>query len=122
MVAVSSGGDTSPDSNIDLAVTTIFTDDPITAATTQVKALHLTEMRVAVNAIETLAGTTPTVFPDAVLTAVAVKAVHITELRTALNNARFTLSLSTLSFTNALVASTSVVQAIDFTEIRNGTR
>ena len=120
VVAVGSGGDVSPDSNIDLAVTTIFTDDPITVATTQVKALHLIEMRAAVNAIETLAGITPTVFTDAVPTGVAVKAIHITELRTALTNARNSLSLSPLSFTNTLVAGTSIVQAIDFTEIRNG--
>jgi len=60
------------------------------------------------------------VFTDPVLTGVAVKAIHITELRTALNNARSSLSLSTLSFSNALVAGTSVVYAIDFTEIRNG--
>src|SRR5262245_23354890 len=43
-------------SNLDLATTVIFTDDPLVAGSTVVKAVHVTELRIAVNAVRAAAG------------------------------------------------------------------
>jgi len=115
-------GGPSPDSNLDAATTTIFTDDPLPIGSTAIKALHLTEIRTAVNAMRTLAGIGTVSFTDPSPTGVKVYAVHITELRTALNAARLDLTLSTLSFINTLNVGTTPVRAIDFTELRNGVK
>ena len=112
----------SHDSNIDLATTVIFTDDPLVAQTTTVKGVHLTEMRTAVNAVRALAGLSAATWTDPSLGGVRIKAVHITELRAALDAGRSSLTLSMLSYTNTLNAGTSRVRAVDFTEIRNGTK
>ena len=115
-------GGPSPDSNLDAATTTIFTDDPLVVGSTVIKAVHLTEIRNAVNAMRTLAGIGTVSFTDPSPTGVNVKVVHITEIRTALNAARVDLALSSLSFTNTLTAGVTPVRAIDFTELRNGVK
>ncbi|HYK05999.1 MAG TPA: IPT/TIG domain-containing protein [Thermoanaerobaculia bacterium] len=115
-------GASSPDSNLDAATTTIFTDDPLVGSSTAIKALHLTQLRTAVNAMRTLAGIGTVSFTDPSLTGVKVKVLHITELRTALNAARADLLLFSLSFTNTLTAGVTRVRALDFTELRNGVK
>jgi photosystem II stability/assembly factor-like uncharacterized protein len=115
-------GGPSPYSNLDAATTTVFTDDPLVSSSTAIKALHLTQMRTAVNAMRTLSGIGTFSFTDPTLTGVKVKALHITELRTALNAARVDLLLSSLSFTHTLTAGVTPVRAIDLTELRNGVK
>ena len=115
-------GGPSPDSNLDAATTTMFTDDPLTAGTTVIKIPHLIELRTAVNAMRNLAGIGSFAFTDAGLSGVHVKALHIDELRTSLNAARTDLLLSSISFTNTLTASITPVRAIDVTELRNGVK
>jgi hypothetical protein len=112
----------SADSNIDLATTVIFTDDPLVAGTTVVKGVHLAEMRTAVNAVRALAGLSAAAWTDPSPTGVQIKAVHITELRTGLDAARSSLLLLPLSYTHTLSAGASPISRIDFTEIRNGTK
>ncbi|HLJ74822.1 MAG TPA: hypothetical protein VKU62_09565, partial [Thermoanaerobaculia bacterium] len=114
-------GVSSLDSNIDLATTTPFSDDPLVAGTTVIRASHLTELRAAITAVATLAGTGPLTFTDASLTNVAIKSVHITELRSDLNTALGALSLPTLAFANSAAAGTQV-SAADITELRNGVK
>jgi hypothetical protein len=118
VVAKNAGGD-SPDSNKDLATTILFTDDPLVAgaAGTKIKAVHLTELRTAVNAVRLLAGVGTFSFTDPVLTNVNVKSVHVTQLRTNLDTALTALTLPTSAYTNSAAAST-VVKAVDFQEIR----
>jgi hypothetical protein len=120
--AIGSLGEISADSNIDLATTTIFTDDPLVVGSTIVKAVHMTEMRTAVNAVRSLAGLSLTSFTDPSLGGVFVKAIHITELRTSLDAARVALGLSALAYANTPTVGTSLIRAVDFTEIRNGTK
>ena len=118
-----SGGE-SGDSNIDLATTVIFTDDPLVVSTTQVKAAHVTELRTAVNAVRTLASLGAGSYTDPTITAntTQVKAVHINDLRTAINAARAALSLSTLTYGETVTASTTSVKASHVTELRNGVK
>jgi hypothetical protein len=102
----------------DLATTVIFTDDPLVAGTTFIKAVHLAELRTAVNAVRALAGLAAATFTDAATPGVVVKAVHITQLRTGLDAALTTLGLPAGGYTNAVAAGV-VIKAIDFQEIRN---
>jgi hypothetical protein len=49
--AIDASARRSPDSVPDIATTVLFTDDPAVASTTPIKAVHITELRTAVNAL-----------------------------------------------------------------------
>ena len=114
--AINAGG--SADSAPDLATTVIFTDDPLVAGSTIIKAVHLAELRTAVNAVRALAGLAAATFTDAATPGVIVKAVHINELRTDLDQAMSALGFPTGGYTDTLTAGV-VIKAIHFQEIRN---
>ena len=67
-----------------------FTDDPLAAGVTPIKAVHIAELRARIDAVRAARGlgayslyTDPTLIPGSTV----IKAVHITDLRTALNQA-----------------------------------
>src|SRR5204863_203131 len=100
-------------SSPDLATTVIFSDPTLTAGM-PVKAVHVTQLRTAVNAVRTLAGSGAYSYTDAVITAgsTRAKAIHITDLRTALIAARATLGLPALTFTDStLTGGVTVIKA-----------
>lgn len=75
-------------SNTDLAIAVIFTDDPLQGHTTTIKALHITEVRQAVDAVRataSLSGATWTTNPLNPLS--PVRAIQFSELRLRLNDA-----------------------------------
>lgn len=109
------------ESNIDVATTVIFTDDPLVVGTTKVKAIHITQLRTAAGAIRQLAGLGAATFTDATLTGVLAKSVHVTELRTAVTAARTALTLPAATFTNSAAAGT-VIAATDVTQLRNAVK
>jgi hypothetical protein len=113
--AINTGGFT--DSSPDLATTVIFTNDPL-AAGTAIKAVHLAELRTAVNAVRALTGLAAATFTDAANAGVPVRAVHINELRADLDPAMAGLGLTTDSWTDTPSAGVPV-KAIHFQEIRN---
>jgi len=115
------GATTSASSSLDIATTIIFTDDPLAAGVTVVKAVHLSQLRQAVNAVRTAAGLSGAVVTDSASAGVLIKAVHITELRTALDAARSPLGLSTGGYTDSITAGT-LVNAVHFQELRNRTK
>jgi ELWxxDGT repeat protein len=98
-----------------------FTDDPLAAGTTVVKAAHILELRSAVNALRAAAGLSPFSFTDASVSGGFIRAVHLTELRTALDQARAALGLPALAYKNTIVPGSSI-QAADISDIRNGMR
>jgi hypothetical protein len=122
--AVNSGG-ASSDSASDLATTVIFTDDPLVARTTKIKAVHLAELRTAVNAVRAQAGLTAFSFTDSASAGVVVKALHINQLRTALDAAMSPLdaAMSPLGFATGGYTDTLstgvVIKAVHFQEIRD---
>jgi chitodextrinase len=117
--AVDAGGNYSDFSNIDIATTIVFTDDPL-AAGTIIKAVHITEVRSAVNAVRAAAGLSAVTWTDSSLTNVEIKAVHINELRSSLDAARTVLGLSTGSYTDSsLTAGTTLVKAVHVSELRD---
>lgn len=104
-------------SNLDHATTIIFTDDPLVAGVTRIKAIHITQIRTAVNAVRIAAGLPALTYTDPNPTRVPVKAVHINELRTALSAALSGIGKSA-AFTGTVTARTPI-RAIHFQELRN---
>ena len=98
-----------------------FTDDPIAATITAVKALHITELRQAVNDMRVAAGLLPASFTDSSPT--TIKAVHVQELRTDLNQARTALGLPPITYTDGtLTGGTTVVKAAHVQDLRTGVK
>ena len=117
------GGNPGPLSALDPATTVIFTDDPLVAGSTRIKAIHITQLRTAVNALRAAAGLSAATFTDPSPAGVLVKAIHITELRTALNQARTKLGLNAIAFTDSTITPGSTrIKAVHLTEIRAGVK
>jgi hypothetical protein len=114
--ALNSAG-ASGDSTYDLATTVIFTDDPLTPGTL-IKAVHLAQLRTAVNAVRAVAGLAPATFTDAASPGVVVKAVHILELRSALNQALIAIGFPTPAYTDPSLTGV-LIKAVHFQELRN---
>lgn len=123
IVAVSNNGLLSADSTHEQATTIMLTDPTLTVDATKVKAVHITELRQAVNAMRAAAGLAPATFTDPTLTAgsTRIKAVHITELRSALDAARAALGLFTMSYTDtSIVAGVGTIKAVHVNQLRSG--
>ncbi|HKO57363.1 MAG TPA: zinc-dependent metalloprotease family protein [Thermoanaerobaculia bacterium] len=100
---VSSGG-TSPLGSPDLATTVIFTDPTLSAQSTPVRVVHITQLRAAVNAVRALTNMGGYPFADPSLAAGdQAKGAHIINLRTALNEAFGALALSVPSYTDPTI-------------------
>ncbi|HEX9605885.1 MAG TPA: fibronectin type III domain-containing protein, partial [Gemmatimonadaceae bacterium] len=112
-------GVSSLDSNIDLATTTIYNDEPLVAGSSVVQGDPLTKMRTAVNAVRALAGRLPASFTDVPPAGAPIRSMHVTELRSALDDARSHLFLSSLTYSNTAAPGTPI-RTIDVTEIRDG--
>lgn len=108
-------------SNMDHATTVIFTDEPLVPRVTTIRALHLAQIRTAVNAVRAAAGLGAASFTDAATGGVTMKAVHVTQLRTALSAALTALG-KTASFTDPSLARGNLVRASHFQELRNATK
>ncbi|HEU4889466.1 MAG TPA: hypothetical protein VFV49_16395 [Thermoanaerobaculia bacterium] len=106
----------SPYTAADAATTFSFTDNPVVANATAVKATHMTELRLAVNALRTTAGLGSMSFSaPAPATNVAVRSTTIQELRTAADQARAALGLSVISYTDPLP---STIKALHVQQLR----
>ena len=99
--------------------TFIFTDPSLSGLS--IKALHLVELRTAINGARAIKGLTPFAFMDPGLGAgTPIKAVHIMELRTALTQAYTAAKLTPPAFTDpTLVAGATMVKAAHIVELRN---
>lgn len=111
------GSGVSSSSTADLATTVIFLDSPLTPGIF-VKAVHLSQLRTAVNAVRMLAGLAAVNYTDAATAGTAIRAAHVTELRSTLDAARGTLGLSTSGYTDATLTGVAVKGA-HFQELRN---
>jgi hypothetical protein len=120
--AIDASSRPSPFSAPDAATTILFTEDPLISGVTTVKAVHVSELRQAANAMRAAAGLGATSFTDSVLTGgVLIRTTHLQEVRTALTQARAALGLSAISYTDpTLVAGTTVIKAVHVQELRNG--
>jgi len=109
----------------DLATTFFFTDEPLVAQSTKIKAVHLQELRSAIGLVRDLAGLAAFSYTDSTITAgvTKIKTVHLTELRTALDAARSALTLPALTYTDpSPTAPVTPVKAAHVNELRAGVR
>ncbi len=122
VAAVDAGGNPGAMSATDTATTIIFTDDPVVAGSTIISAVHLTQLREAVNALRAAASMGNATFTDPSLAAGSIiRTVHIQELRDALAPARSTLGLPALTFTDpTLTQELTPVKAVHVEELRGG--
>ena len=123
-VQASDGSIDSTDSNVDLATTVLFTDEPLVAGTTVVKAAHATELRTAVNATRALAGLAASTFTDDTLSStISVKRVHVIELRSALDAARSAMALTAITYSDVTInVGATTVKASHVDDLRQGVR
>jgi hypothetical protein len=119
--SVDASGNKSGFSLGDLATTVIFTDDPAVSYSAA-QAVHLTQLRTAVDAVRTLAGLGAGSYIDPSLSGVPLKAAHITQLRSALDPARSVLALSALSYTDPMISNLTTVKAAHIQDLRNGVK
>jgi hypothetical protein len=121
--AVDTAGNRSTYSNIDLATAISFTDDPLVAGTTRIKAQHLVELRQAVNAVRSAAALVAASWVDPAASGVQIKGAHIQELRTNLDQARAALGLPVLSYTDpTLAAGSNLIKMAYSDELRRGVK
>jgi hypothetical protein len=118
MVRARAGAEASAFSNIDAATPVAFTDDPLVARTTRVKAVHLTELRAAVDAMRAAAGMAPLPADPTVATGGVIRAAHITTLRTALSEARSSAGLPALPLSELALVPGAPVRAVHVEELR----
>jgi hypothetical protein len=100
--------------------TTVFTDDPLTARSTLIKALHFTELRTAINTLRARYGLPAfgwsTVAPTSGGT---VLKAHLTDLRTALDQAYAAAGKTHAAYAEpTITAATTLIKASHLNELR----
>lgn len=116
--AFDAAGNRSAYSNLDIATTVLFTDDPLAAGVTVVKAQHLTELRTAVNAVRALAGLGGATWTDSALAGITIKAAHTQELRSNLDQALSALGFTLSAYTDSTLSSSIGVKKVHIEELR----
>ena len=97
-----------------------FTDDPLQPGMT-IKAVHLIELRNAINAARQWAGLAAVGWTDPAPQGKTVKAVHVNEMREAIAPV-LPLMGETAVYSNAVIAPGEVIRAADFQELRDKLR
>lgn len=97
-----------------------FTDNPLVVGTTPIKAVHITELRTAINTLRVRYGLAAASWTDATLTAAttSIKALHLAELRTALSEAYVASGRAAPTYATTITAGTSTITAARITELR----
>lgn len=100
-----------------------FTDDPVVAGGTVVRAVHLTELRERIDALRATGGLQPFAYADPTIRAgvTRVRALHLTELRAALDEAYDAAGRARPRYTGAVQAGVAV-RALHVNELRRATQ
>lgn len=110
-------------SNVDLATAISFTDDPIAVDSTPIRAQHVTELRLAINAVRTLANLSATSWTNSVQAGLQIRALDVQEMRTSIDQGRSTLGLGTTSYSDQpLSADTTRIRKNHFDELRQSVK
>lgn len=106
----------------DLVVVFTATDDPLQPGT-RVKAVHLTELRTAIQAARTTAGIGPATYSRSVAPGTIVNASDVMEMRHAINAARTAAGAHNLAFTDAVLSSrSSLIKSVHIIDLRGALR
>jgi len=100
---------------------TTFTDNPLGAGTTVVKAVHITELRAAINAAQTrneVPASSWMTDPTIAAGSTTIKAGHIVEMWTAVNQVYTKLGMAPPPYMDSIVPGT-VIKAIHVQNLRN---
>lgn len=92
-----------------------FTDDPLTAAVTPIRAVHVTQLRERIDALRARFVLPPFVWTDAISPGVMVRAVHLDELRSALLDVYSNADRTPPSFSDPIP---TIIRAVHFAELR----
>src|SRR5262245_14082488 len=96
----------------------LFSDDPVIAGTA-IKAVHVTELRIVINALRDRVRLPPFQFTDSNLVGATIKAQHMIELRSALLQAYSADGQTPLPFTDfPIVAQQTIIKAAHIMELR----
>jgi hypothetical protein len=121
-VQASNGTTVSPLSVPGYVTTFGYTDNPVSAGSTRVKAQHVNELRSSILALFTAAGATPPVLPI-VAPGNTVQAAHVQNLRNAISQFRTSQSLAPTSFTDpAIAAGSTRIRKPHLSELRVAVR
>ena len=96
-----------------------FTDDPLVAGATLIKAIHITQLRDAINLLRQRAGLATVSWAESVSAGTVVKATHVTEMRTRLEEARTALGMAPTSYTDSGLTSGYTIMAVHIQQIRD---
>lgn len=98
-----------------------FTDDPLLAGSTTVKAVHVTELRSRINAVRALVGLSQFSWTNPTLTVANtfVSAIHITEMRTALKEAFAAAGRPEPTFTDPALSAGNPIRAVHISDLRS---
>ena len=110
---------------VTLSGTPTFTDDPVVAQSTLIKAVHIMELRAAIDSVRVARGLATFAWSDPALTpgSTLVKAVYLTDLRTALSQAYQAAGRTSPAYTDPTVgAGLAVIKAIHLNELRAAVR
>jgi microcystin-dependent protein len=106
---------------IETSGTTTFTDDPLTAGSSAIRAVHVTELRARIDAVRAGFALPPFDWTDPVLTAgtTGLKAQHILDMRTALLQAYANGGLVAPTFTDPALGAGTAIKAVHIAELRS---
>ncbi len=102
-----------------LAVYPPFTDDPLVAGVSIIKAIHFQELRDRIDAVRVSRALSTVAWTDPVLSpgAVEVRAIHVSEMRSALDAVYAVVGIPVPTYTNTMLQG-GVIWAVDFAEVR----
>jgi len=103
----------------------LFTDDPLTSRVSVVKAVHVTDLRRAIDSLRSRNGLAAFAYADSALTArmTAARAVHLADLREALNGVYDALGRARPTYTDpTIVARQTTIKQAHIAELRSAVR
>ncbi len=120
--AVNAASAASAPSNNDFATTIVFTDELLIAGSTVIKAVHMAELRTAVDAVRSAANLANASYTNAIAVGGLIRAADMTELRFSLGEARNLLGASVMVYTDPSLTVGTTVKAAHMRAIRTGTK
>ena len=125
VTARDAAGNTATDSVTVTRTSFTFTDDPLAAQSTPIKAGHISELRTAIDSVRVARGLAAFAWTDPTLTpgSTPAKAVHLTDLRTALSQAYQAAGQTPPTYTDPDVqAGLTLIRASHLNELRTAVR
>jgi hypothetical protein len=121
---VPTSGNTHSKSNAFAYLPVTFTDNTLVARITTAKALHIIELRRAVDALRAVAGLQPATWTDFGLVPLVtiIRVVHVNELRAYLNDVMVRLGYPTQPYTDPSLTARYVIKRVYIEELRQRIR